>query len=317
MRLFCISIISLPFLVHAEYSASLSLTPKTPEPYTETTITLASYSFDVNTAFIIWTINGTTVLSGQGEKVLVTTTGSIGETSNIHVQARLADGSTVDLDQTLTPQGVALVWESPESYVPPFYEGRSLPGEGATIHLVAIPSMSSGGVPTPPESVSYSWFVNDQFMSGSSGLGKQSANLRLDYLARESVIKVLARDAYNNTAIKKITIIPSVAQPTFYLYDPVLGTDYATSLGTRFELTKESTISFVPYFFSKNGSLGQTTSYIWKLDGSPLSPTTNATLTLKPGESASGYKTLHVLIENSKRTLQKAQASLTLVFDSR
>jgi hypothetical protein len=316
-RFFFIMTFLFPVYTYAELSATLTLTPENPGPYQKTNITLVSYSFDVDTSYITWTINGKQVRAGLGEKILTATTGAVGQTSAIRVRATLKDGSGVDLDLNLTPQGVDIMWESPESYVPPFYEGRSLPGEGATVRVVALPSMSYKGVATDPSQVAYSWFVNNQFMAASSGAGKQSANLRLDYLSDSSVIRVLARDVNGNTATKEITIIPHSAVPLFYLTDPAYGIDYSQNLGLRYETTGDVTLAFVPYFFSNNGTLSTTTSYTWTLNGSPITPTSNSTLTLSPEKNTTGYHTLSVSVENTKRTLQKALGSLTIVFDTR
>lgn len=312
----CVTLI-IPSLAYAEISAAIISDPANPKPHEAVTLTLSSYSFDVDSAFITWYLSGKQVRGGFGEKRLSLTTGNVGEVLPVHVQAKLQNGSVVDIDTTVTPQGVSLMWESPESYTPPFYEGRSLPGEGATIHVVAQPLMSKNGVSIPAGELAYAWFVNDQFMDDSSGRGKYSAFLPLDYLSESSVIRVVVRDAEGTTATEEITIKPVTPLPLFYLSDPTLGIDYTHGAGLRFETTKDFTLELVPYYFSKNGNLENTASYTWSLDGLPITPKTQTSITLQPKENSYGSRVLSVALTNTKRILQKADRSITLVFDTR
>lgn len=312
----CITLI-IPSLAYAEISAAIISDPVNPKPHEAVTLTLSSYSFDVDSAFITWYLKDKQVREGFGEKRLSLTTGGVGEVLPIRVQARLQNGSVVAIDTTIAPQGVTLMWESPESYVPPFYEGRSLPGEGATVHVVAQPLMSKNGVSIPAGDLAYAWFVNNQFMDDSSGRGKYSAFLPLDYLSESSVIKVVVRDAEGTTATEEVTIKPVVPLPLFYLSDPALGIDYTRNAGLRLEATKEFTLELVPYYFSKNGSLRNTASYTWSLDGLPITPKTETSITLQPKENSYGSRVLSVALTNTKRILQKADRSIALVFDTR
>ena len=75
-----------------------------------------------------------------------------------------------------------VAYEALQSYVPPFYEGRSLPSTGAMVRVTALPQISDNGVPLDPTSLSFVWFLNDTVLTSVSGTGKQSANIRLDFM---------------------------------------------------------------------------------------------------------------------------------------
>lgn len=304
-------------LTHAELIGNFTLSPENPGPYEEVTVKLESYDFDVNSADIIWKIDGKTISSGPGVKQIKVTTGAVGTFNSISLVAKLADGQIFQASMNISPSSVVLLWESPESFVPPFYEGRSLPAEGATVRVTAIPQMVSYGKIVGPSDISYSWYRNDEYMESASGRGKQAADISLEYLSDSTIIKVLAVAPDGTKATKNITIYPHTILPIFYLYDPILGTNLTRAITNRFETTREFTLRFVPYFFSLNNGAGDGASFVWSLDGLPIDTEDSTTITLRPKENAFGSKLLSVALENSKRILQNAKTDLNIVFDTR
>ncbi len=303
--------------VHAELIGNFVLSPENPGPYETITVKLESYDFDVNSADIVWKIDGKTISSGPGVKQIKLTTNAVGTFNTVSATARLPDGQTFDASMNVSPSSVVLMWESPEAFVPPFYEGRSLPAEGAVVRVTALPQMVSYGKIVGPADISYSWYRNDEYVESASGRGKQSADIALEYLSDSTIIKVLAIAPDGTKAIKDITIYPHSILPIFYLYDPILGTDLTKAFTNRFETTKEFTLRFVPYFFSLNNGAGDGASFVWSLDGLPIDTEDSTTITLRPKENAYGSKILTVALESTKRILQNAKTDLNVVFDTR
>lgn len=291
--------------------------PEYPKAYEDVTLTVKTFSFDVDLAFITWKVDNRVFASGVGVKSIKVNTKSTGTLTPIEAKAVLPNGDSVTLVFTLSSQSVDLVWEALESYTPPFYEGLALPGEGALVKIVAFPSFIENGVGIPPNNVAYTWTVNDERMAAASGLGKQTLTARLDYLSDSTVVKVLARTPGGSVAESSITILPNDIDPLFYLYDPILGADYAHAITRRFEMTKEAALKLEPYYISK--VVGQDTgeSYFWTLDGVAVDTQTPTLINLRPKEKSYGVKNLSVAIENTKRRLQQAEAVLEIVFDSR
>lgn len=302
---------------HAELIGNFVLNPENPGPYEEVTVKLESYDFDVNSADIIWKIDGKTASSGPGVKQIKLTTGAVGTFNSVSLLAKLADGQVFQANMNVSPSSVVLLWESPESFVPPFYEGRSIPAEGATVRVTAIPQMVSYGKIVVPADISYSWYRNEEYIESASGRGKQSADISLEYLSDSTIIKVLALAPDGTKATKNITIYPHTILPIFYLYDPILGTNLTRAITNRFETTREFTLRFVPYFFSLNNGAGDGASFVWNLDGLPIDTEDSTTITLRPKENAYGSKILSVALENTKRILQNAKTDLNIVFDTR
>lgn len=301
--------------VYAEMTADIKLYPLNPVPNSSVTLTLESYSFNVDTATISWKVNGITTLEGFGQKVLKVPTGGIGETLQVSVRADLADGSYLEQAMSVTPASVVLLYEAPKSYVPPLYEGRSLPSEGGLVRVTALPQISDNGIPVPPSSLSYTWYLNGNIMKSVSGTAKQSANIRLDFLRSRNEIKVVIRSPFGNIATNKIEILPHPVMPLLYTYDPVLGTNFTKNIGKRFETTKDFTLILEPFYISRNDP-GEP-SYTWFLNNLPATPINGRILSLNPKENTYGTKLLTIKTVGPDKRLQKGELSSEIIFDTR
>lgn len=302
---------------YAQLDASVALSPAQPSPHSPITITLTSSSFDVNLAMITWKKGNTTLLSGMGAKKLVITMGDPGVSVPITFIATTEEGGRVEGSVTLTPQSVDLVYQAIESYVPPFYEGLALPGEGANVRLTAIPTFIENGKVIPVSSLSFNWYVSGDYIEGASGTGKASAVFALDYLSDSTEIRVMVRSGRGIVAEKTISVRPHKVMPTLYSYDEVLGTNYTQAFSRRLELSQDIVLSLEPYFLSsKKGTAGYD-SYSWYLDGLPVTPQERTLLALRPNPNAYGVRTLSIVVENTKRKLQEAQETIEIIFDTR
>lgn len=323
MKTFLISLFGIFLFVGGSYFATAAIiaeivpSPEYPKAYEDVSLTIRTFSFDVDLAFITWKVDSRVFASGVGVKSIKVNTKSTGTVTPIEARAVLPNGDSVTLVFNLSAQSVDLVWEALESYTPPFYEGLSLPGEGALVKVVAFPSFVENGVGIPPNNVAYAWTVNDQRMPAASGLGKQTLTTRLDYLSDSTIIKVLARTPGGSVAESSITILPNEIDPLFYLYDPILGVNYAHAITKRFEMTKEASLKLEPYYLSRVAGQDTGESYFWTIDGVAVTTQTPTLISLRPKEKSYGVKNLAVAIENTKRRLQQAAASLEIVFDSR
>ena len=306
----------LPALTFAQAEATLTLSPKNPNPNENVTVTLSSYSFDVNTAKISWMVNGKTISSGEGERSITLQLGNVGQEIPLRVEVLLYDGSSVVQQIMITPQAVDLMYESRESYVPPFYGGRSLPSDGSVVHVVAFPTLVEKGKKLSEQNISYSWYVNGEHVAQASGFGKTSIDVPVDYLRGSTVVKVLARSASGSTAEKELTIYPHAILPRLYKYDELLGTDLSLAYVKRLELTNEITLSLIPWYMSVIG-LEMTASYDWFVDGLPVTPQEKTILSLRPKADSYGVRTLAVTVKQTKRRLQEAETALQIVFDTR
>lgn len=312
-----LSFFLIPSISFAEDEASIDLSPRNPKPYAPVQATLVSYIFNVNTARITWKVDGKVVLQGIGEKKITIQTRSVGDKVPVHVTAVTADNVTTEIDLVITPLSVDILYEASESYTPLFYEGRSLPGEGALVKFVAMPNISENGSRLPASSLSYSWYVNGELVDSASGIGRQSAMLSLDLLSNFTTIKVIAFAPRGTTAENSIDIYPHDVMPLLYGFDDILGILHTTLLGKRIEKTKDFTLALEPFYLSTNGTIGDTAFYTWTLDGLPTTPLGGRILTLHPKENSFGSRNLSIEVGNTKRKLQKISTDVALIFDTR
>ena len=315
--LFLISFLSFPVYLFAAPDISISLNPQYPSPNEKVILTLQSYSFDINTSNIAWFVQGKQVSSGVGNKTITITTGNIGENTTVNVNIKTPDGENLRSQMIVSPESVGLIWESKESYIPPFYEGKALPGEGSLVRVTAIPTMSDGSGQLPANTLSYMWYTNDNFLEDSSGYNKQSATFYLDYLSSKTDVKVRVKSVSGLVSEKTISIYPHDVMPIFYSYDELFGLNTSFFIEKRLETTRDFTLAVAPYYLSSNGDLQSSTSYIWLLNGSPITPEKNTNITFHPQENSFGTKTLSVIINSTKRRLQKAESNLEILFDTR
>lgn len=312
IKIFLLSFLfTLPLYVSAA-DVSIKLDPASPEPYSKVTLSLVSYDLNVDTSMVVWTVSGKEAKRGLGEKTLSLSTGPVGLSIPVSVVVSDTNGTVIQSSINVTPESVSLVWESVESYVPPFYEGLALPSDGAAVRVTAIPNMS-----IPPNQLSYTWFVSDQAVTSASGAGKQSFTTNLDTLTDTTKIRVVVRSPQGTSAEKTLSISPHPVLPMIYSYDDLLGTNYSLSFVRRLELAKDVTLSLEPFYLSAKNGLESTASYAWYVDGLPVTPQEKTLLALHPKENAYGVRNLSITLGNTKRRLQTAQADLQVVFDTR
>lgn len=304
------------FPVYAqEMDGALTFDPPNPVPKSTVNISLSSYSFNTGIAFFTWQINGVTVLQGAGANVLTVKMGEVGTVSTVFVRAELADGSFITKSVTLSPSSVLLLYEAPKSYVPVLYEGRSLPSDGATVRVTAIPQMSDGGTMLNPSTLSYSWYIDGELLSNYSGYGKQAADIPLDYLRDSDDIKVVVYSPRGGTATKTINIRPHSVMPLLYTYDQLFGTNLNNLIGKRFEITRDFAVSLEPFYVSSKET--REPVYTWFLNGLPSTPLGGRVLSLHPKENSYGSQTLTVKVEGPAKVIQTAETTTELIFDTR
>ena len=136
--------------------ATLSITPEIPGALEDVRITASSYSFDIDSAKIIWTLNGKIAIQGTGEKVFNFKNGPAGKKTVVSFLATNNNGVRVQKDFSFIPQDVDIVWEA-ETYTPPFYRGKAMPSSEAIINISAIPHFFTGGKRVSSANLVYDW----------------------------------------------------------------------------------------------------------------------------------------------------------------
>ena len=165
-------IVLFPFLASAASPSSISvnIAPENPAPNENTEIILSSYSYNLDSVLISWSVDGKAVSSGIGKKSFSATAPEAGKQTTISASISLPDG-TIQKTIILRPAVMLLLWQGTDSYVPPFYRGKAMPGPGSEIKVVAMPEIKSGSQTVNPRNMVYTWKEDYTIMPAASGYG--------------------------------------------------------------------------------------------------------------------------------------------------
>jgi len=292
---------------------TVTVSPSSPGPLENVTVTLSSFSVDLNRAKISWSLDGKQEPSGTGVKTFSFRAGTVGKKSTVDIAIGTADGQTISKQVVVEPNDLDLLWESPDSYVPPFYEGKALPASEATIKVVAIPTASIS-----PGTLVYQWKRNFTVSQKNSGYGKNAFVFQNDYLNDKEDVSVQAADGTGGTysAQASLEIVPYSPKILFYEVKPAEGEDFNNALSNGWKMTgTEATIAAEPYFFSPKTALDKNFNYSWSInDNSIATPEVKNVLTVRPDSGAVGTGKISLSLENAATLFQAAKNSLLINF---
>ena len=149
----------------------IELTPSTsnPSPGQTVTITARSYSVDINSANITWTIAGKVVEKGIGSTVITVKAPVLGKTLTVSVSAVTPDGASFNNSLVITSGAVDMIVET-DGYKPSGFPGKLAVVYQNNVKVVAIPHLAnSAGVEFDPKTLLYRWEQNGNALEDASG----------------------------------------------------------------------------------------------------------------------------------------------------
>ena len=144
-----------------------------------------------------------------------------------------------------TDSRVDILWESTDSYVPPFYKGKALPSNEGGIRAVAISSTFT------PKTTTFTWSRNGASLSNFSGVNKNSMVFTHNILNNTESLAVTLH-AGGNIADSATTADITPITPDLVVYEKRDGfVDYNNGYTDSFDLKYAgTTLRIEPYFFS-------------------------------------------------------------------
>ncbi len=290
----------------------VSVSPNNPEPYQDTTITLKSYSTDLNKANITWQKGSSILLSGIGKTAYSFKASGPNTTIIFDISIRPVNSmNIINKRISISPSEIELLWEATNSYTPPFYKGKALPAKGGFIKAVAIPNTDT--IKSGKGSVSYTWKNNDEVISAASGYNKNSYIFKDNVFKDNELITVIASSVDSNYTAEKMIEVPTyMPKVVWYKRSPTDGVLYNKVINseTLFE-ENEMTIVAEPYFLNIKDKW-EYFSYNWKINGDLINtPLKKTELTVRPS-SRGGYANISLVIEDVNSLLQKVTGVLKL-----
>ena len=306
--------LSFAFFVSAQTQSgdiSLSINPEHPRANENVTATLSSYSTDLNKSRISWTLNGQLSIDSVGQKNFSFTVGAVGSQTILDIQIQTSDGSFIKKQAIINPSDIDMLWQGIDTYVPPFYKGKTLTSSQSMIKVVAMPSSNNG------EKYIYNWKQDGNNKPNSSGYAKSSYSYKNSYLSPTNTVEVTVSDLYgNNIGNGKITIKPGIPKILFYEKDPNLGTKWEKTIDNGYMIkTEGQTLVAEPYFFWPKNLRSPELDIKWSIGDSPIStPSIPNELGIKPESGQSGNSVIKLSINNMKTLFLNMTKTLNVNF---
>lgn len=293
----------------------LTISPSHPSPNEKAVATLSSYVVDLDKTYISWQINTRDVASGVGKKEISFTMEDVGIQTNITANIETADGQNLLKNISILSSNIDLLWESTDSYVPPFYRGKALGPKEGYFKVVAIPSVIVKGEKINVKNLSYSWKRNGNGQINSSGWGKNYLSFKNSFLDDENEVEVRVTDIYKNEVGKEILVVPT-QKPKIVFYKKNSSIDSLNSLQNNIKINTDGIVlRAVPYFFSTKVDNFDDLLFRWFSEGKEVIttyPKNEINVTGAKGKSGSG--TIKVIVENENTLFQSAEKQISVDF---
>lgn len=296
-------------------SVEVSLIPENPKAGETVQASIVSYLTDLDSASVVWQVNGKIIKSGIGVKMVNVTVGNIGDTTNITILIKTKEGDSITKTVSLTPASVDLMWQS-DGYTPPFYRGKTMFGHQNTITFIAIPHMSSAGE-VNPQSYIYKWTQNGKALQDSSGYGKNTLTVTGSIISRPLKIEVeVSTPSSYATAYGYINVTPTDPFVLLYNKSPLYGIEFQKAIQGYVNMTEpEITVVATPMFFGIKNLTSPEISYAWSINGSSINNSLRDYMQVfRPKEGTSGTSNITVKVEHLDKILQFSSRSFNLSF---
>ncbi|MHB0978313.1 MAG: hypothetical protein ACYC1K_02860 [Minisyncoccota bacterium] len=297
-------------------TVSINMSPEYPGPNSNVNISIESFSTDLDTSKITWSVDGVEKKSGLGVKNFSLQTGASGKPETVSILIEPQIGNSFIKTVVVQPGEVDLLWQG-KSYTPPFYKGRSLWSNQGQVILFAVPHTSSpDGTPLRPSNLIYRWSKDGTVLGSQSGAGKNSITLTDSVLSLPQTITVeVLSDANTIVGSKSIRLASITPSVLIYEDSPLYGPLFNREVGEKFVLgSQEVSFSAFPLFFSTVSNSAQNISYSWGTNNVSEQP--GSKITFRAPSEGSGSSNISLKIDNTLKLLQGTQRSFLVQFGS-
>lgn len=313
-----------PFTSHAQLNSALSVagditlrvTPEYPKPGDIITATLHSYLIDVEAYQITWKVNGKEADRGTGVSSIKTTVGQTGEETQIEAQIVLPT-EIVNKKRSVIPGGLDILWESPYTYVPPFYKGKALPARESDIRVTAIPRIPSFKSSDDVSDYIFTWDHDFTTKGSLSGYGKSTYSFTNPFNDKLEIVGATVSNTQGTFEASDDTEIVLV-EPEVVFYQE---TD---DLGVRPQALTDRIVSEIktlnliaePFYFSTKSPTATDLEFTWRIGDSTLVGPNRETLyrEARIESSGTGQAFLGVKIDKLSTFFQVADEDLLIIF---
>ncbi len=298
-------------VAHAELrenDISATVTPEIPGPNEDIQFLFSSFSLDINRVMFVWKVDGKTELSGIGKTNFMTKSGPVGSKKTITVTLNY-QGDSLTKTFVIQPTSLDLLWEAVDTYRPPFYKGKTLPGSEAKIKIVAQPDMKGvAGKQVSASNMLFFWKRNYTTAQAASGYAKNSFTFKHNYLNKNEIVSVIGTD-FESGKSASATFSLKLSNPKILFYGVTsdLGIWFNSALSNNQALSSLVTQIFAaPYSFAPREAKSGEFSFAWSING--VSATANTIRNMIT--AGSGVSSIGLRIESNPRLFQTAESRI-------
>jgi hypothetical protein len=293
--------------------------PTNPRANEPVFIDIQSYSTDLDTALITWSVDGKQQASKVGLKEFSLMAGPLGSTKTVDVSIGTLGSGVLSTTVIIRPADVGLLWEA-DTYTPPFYQGKALHSYNGSFKVIALPELyASNGTKIDPKELIYTWKKNNEVQGSASGYGRNTfIGSQTSYLREGEDISVeVSAPRENVVASNSILVVPTIPEILFYENSPLYGIMYEKTLRNNFKLTNEElSIVAEPMSFSVSTRNSPSLTYDWTINRSALSTFKNKSeITLRRTNDQAGRANIEVVSQHQTRLLQGGKGLLTISYE--
>lgn len=204
-----------------------------------------------------------------------------------------------------------LLWGA-DTYRPPFFPGHSLATPQSKITVTA---MFTGAAKA--EQLKFNWWKDGQFLSQSSGLGKDTIAFKAGDIGAKHRITLKLYEENGQVAGEK-NVELAVVRPRLVIYedDPLAGINYHRAVGGSVTLAKPEISLFAePYYFPRADVVGRKIELIWQLGGKKVAadPADGRSITFASAGSG-GESEISVQARSENNVFQEAKRTFKIFF---
>lgn len=211
--------------------------------------------------------------------------------------------------QRVVPLYLDVVVE-PQTYSPPFYQGRTLPIHGSQVLLTALLQDSDGLV--SEADYTYTWRLNNRVIDGAGVRGGWRQLITIPH-GRNQQISVDVVNQQGTLVARRTILVPS-AEVDIQLYEnhPLYGLNQRAITSDYVVLSNSTNINAVPYNLA-NSAFQQNLFTEWRINNQRSAAGSNPfEITLR--QQGSGMATLSFRLRNRTELLQGGERSVNVNF---
>ena len=294
----------------------VNMTPENPAPGESVEITLKSYTYNLDSVLISWSLNDKKISSGIGQKSFSLKAPNDGEETSVIATASLPDGAA-EKKIIIRPAAMVLLWQAQDSWTPPFYKGKALPSPDSLVKVIALPEIGSGSNKVNPKNMTYFWKKDYNNSQDASGYGKNSFSFVNDYLEDSNNISVTASTVdqkYSSAA--SVDIGMTNPKIIFYKNDARLGTIWELALPDGHKILGNEVVEAAPYFISPSNLRIPTLTWDWFVNNQSVNPPIyrKNTMPLRTQTGISGTSRIKLEINNIDKIFISATKEISVSF---